>query len=180
MCKCPLKFPAGYYWYGGKHKGPGRPPKWVDQLLSKDPSPQTKGRRKQNNVSMPCPGDLTEPVSGPAAEELNEDVSGVEHSTAVLRETLVTEDETDMGMPDVGGGQALDEDGEITPADDHRDEAEGYGRESPDLEGESDEGECLTEELNHFNDEEMLQRDVVKSRTERQEEPYRLQTATCD
>lgn len=31
---CPLDFPAGYYWYGSKRRGPGRPPKWVDQLLS--------------------------------------------------------------------------------------------------------------------------------------------------
>ena len=30
---CPLNFPAGFYWYGGNIKGPGRPPKWVEQLL---------------------------------------------------------------------------------------------------------------------------------------------------
>ena len=33
VCPCPEEFPAGYYWYGGKQKGPGRPPKWVDRLL---------------------------------------------------------------------------------------------------------------------------------------------------
>ena len=33
VCPCPEEFPAGYYWYGGKRKGPGRPPKWVDCLL---------------------------------------------------------------------------------------------------------------------------------------------------
>ena len=33
VCKCPDNFPAGYYWYGGKQKGPGRPPKWVEQFL---------------------------------------------------------------------------------------------------------------------------------------------------
>ena len=31
---CPIDFPAGYYWYGSKRRGPGRPPKWVDSLLS--------------------------------------------------------------------------------------------------------------------------------------------------
>ena len=31
---CPVDFPAGFYWYGGKRKGPGRPPKWVEQLLA--------------------------------------------------------------------------------------------------------------------------------------------------
>ena len=33
VCVCPQEFPAGFYWYGGKRKGPGRPPKWVDCLL---------------------------------------------------------------------------------------------------------------------------------------------------
>ena len=32
--QCPINFPAGFYWYGGKSKGPGRPPKWVEQLLA--------------------------------------------------------------------------------------------------------------------------------------------------
>ena len=31
---CPPEFPAGYFWYGNKRHGPGRPPKWVDQLLT--------------------------------------------------------------------------------------------------------------------------------------------------
>ena len=30
---CPPAFPAGYYWYRDKRLQPGRPPKWVDQLL---------------------------------------------------------------------------------------------------------------------------------------------------
>ena len=30
----PSGFPAGYYWYGTRCSGPGRPLKWVDQLLS--------------------------------------------------------------------------------------------------------------------------------------------------
>lgn len=33
VCRCPAEFPAGYYWYGGKRRGPGRPPRWVDRLL---------------------------------------------------------------------------------------------------------------------------------------------------
>ena len=31
---CPAEFPAGYYWYGKKKQSPGRPAKWVEQLLS--------------------------------------------------------------------------------------------------------------------------------------------------
>ena len=31
---CPAEFPAGYFWYGDRRRKPGRPPKWVDSLLS--------------------------------------------------------------------------------------------------------------------------------------------------
>ena len=33
VCLCPHEFPLGFYWYGGRCRGPGRPPKWVDRLL---------------------------------------------------------------------------------------------------------------------------------------------------
>ena len=29
----PNEFPAVYLWYGGKRKGKGKPPKWVEKLL---------------------------------------------------------------------------------------------------------------------------------------------------
>lgn len=32
VCCCPQDFPAGYYWYGGRRRGPGHPPKWVDKM----------------------------------------------------------------------------------------------------------------------------------------------------
>ena len=35
---CPPDFPAGFYWYGGKRRGPGRPPKWVSALLNQEES----------------------------------------------------------------------------------------------------------------------------------------------
>ena len=31
---CPRGFTAGYYWYGSKRKGPGRPPRWVRDVLA--------------------------------------------------------------------------------------------------------------------------------------------------
>ena len=34
VTRCPSGFPAGYYWYGTRRSSPGRPPKWVDRLLS--------------------------------------------------------------------------------------------------------------------------------------------------
>ena len=33
VCPCPTGFPAGYYWYGPKQKGPGHPPKWIEMLF---------------------------------------------------------------------------------------------------------------------------------------------------
>ena len=33
---CAPGLPAGWYWYGDRRSGPGRPPKWVDRLLSSD------------------------------------------------------------------------------------------------------------------------------------------------
>ena len=36
--RCPEEFPAGFYWYGNKRRGPGRPPKWVDRLLRSGPT----------------------------------------------------------------------------------------------------------------------------------------------
>ena len=33
---CPMNFSAGYYWYGSKKAGLGRPPKWVDRLMATD------------------------------------------------------------------------------------------------------------------------------------------------
>ncbi len=34
---CPSEFPPGYYWYGAKRHSPGRPPRWVQQLLDGEP-----------------------------------------------------------------------------------------------------------------------------------------------
>lgn len=39
---CPLNFPAGYHWYGNKRTSPGRPPKWVDQLLARSDGSDTE------------------------------------------------------------------------------------------------------------------------------------------
>ena len=35
---CPADFPAGYFWYGGRRRGPGRPPKWLDRFLQYGPT----------------------------------------------------------------------------------------------------------------------------------------------
>ena len=33
MSPCPVSFPAGYYWCGGRKQGPGHPPKWLERIL---------------------------------------------------------------------------------------------------------------------------------------------------
>ena len=32
VTRCPRNFPSGYYWYGSRRQGPGRPPKWLVTL----------------------------------------------------------------------------------------------------------------------------------------------------
>ena len=45
MKACPINFPSGFYWYGGKRRGPGRPPKLVisilDEHMTGDASPSS-------------------------------------------------------------------------------------------------------------------------------------------
>ena len=35
---CPDGFTAGFYWYGGKGRGPGCPPRWLETVLRDDQS----------------------------------------------------------------------------------------------------------------------------------------------
>ena len=45
VTRCPPNFPAGYYWYGERRYGPGRPPKWIDRLIPvcEEPLPEAAG-----------------------------------------------------------------------------------------------------------------------------------------
>ena len=36
LTPCPDSFQAGYYWYGDKRTGPGKPPKWIDNPMPED------------------------------------------------------------------------------------------------------------------------------------------------
>ena len=44
---CP-DIPAGFYWYGGKRSGPGRPPKWTSNIAEKGKAKQQKRLGQQN------------------------------------------------------------------------------------------------------------------------------------
>ena len=56
ICPCPAEFPTGYFWYGSRRKGSGRPPRWVDRLLSAGP---TCGQDKEEDHG----------VNGPTSQE---------------------------------------------------------------------------------------------------------------
>lgn len=52
---CPEGFTPGYYWYGGRRRGPGRPPKCVEAVLAGDTSDQNTPSSESNS------GEGTEP-----------------------------------------------------------------------------------------------------------------------
>ena len=76
--RCRDEFPAGYYWYSGKSKGTGTPPKWVENLLNQSESSKT-GENEASEISQ--------------SEEQNDIVSGDE-----VDEEQDTEPETDTGQ----------------------------------------------------------------------------------
>ena len=47
VCPCPSKLPAGFYWYGGNRRSPGKVPKWLHQVLG-SPSAQTEVEEEEN------------------------------------------------------------------------------------------------------------------------------------
>ena len=38
VCPCPPKWPTGFYWYGGNKLSRGGVPKWLEKLLSREPT----------------------------------------------------------------------------------------------------------------------------------------------
>ena len=55
VTRCPSQFPAGYYWYGDKSRGPGRPPKWVTELLTTDKD----AKRSESQPEKPEPSPMS-------------------------------------------------------------------------------------------------------------------------
>ena len=54
---CPPNFPVGFVWYGGKRRGPGRPPKWVEQALNDTTLEETNENGNDSRALTPQ-GDL--------------------------------------------------------------------------------------------------------------------------
>ena len=55
---CPEGFTPGYYWYGGRRCGPGRPPRWVEAVLAGEDTPN-QNTHLQNRTVMWEPRRLT-------------------------------------------------------------------------------------------------------------------------
>jgi len=53
---CPPGFPAGFYWYGAKRKGPGRPPRWVEDVLAGCEMSTPRSRQTNDSAADPGPG----------------------------------------------------------------------------------------------------------------------------
>ena len=131
VCACPTDFPAGYYWYGGKRKGPGRPPKWVDQFLSVQDSAQCPDRTEHGgNVdkTMPVVEDVDQGATLPRRSdrtELTEETDSSEDNNGdsmgqcsdeveQLSTTSALEMNANMSIPRHGDGQELTLDEETT------------------------------------------------------------------
>lgn len=76
ICLCPQFFRAGFFWYGGRRRGPGRPPRWVEQLLrsgtQQGPDEPSNGDHQVHEAPMQthpqtADSDLLQPQGVPAA-----------------------------------------------------------------------------------------------------------------
>ena len=105
VCPCPPLLPAGFYWYGGNRKSPGRVPQWLQQLLSRprdvhgqergQPGPDLEegspGEQSTPDLSLNHQGDICT-----SAEPLDEPLE--EHSSH-LRTTLDVDGDTEPEEP---------------------------------------------------------------------------------
>ncbi len=89
VAPCPTGFPSGYYWYGIRRHSPGRPPKWVQNLLQDD-GPE--------EVPMSGAGEEGEPSEGDPRVGDNEADTGAEGDS----EEVVSLD------PDLASGEDRD------------------------------------------------------------------------
>lgn len=68
---CPEGFPPGYYWYGSRRVGPGRPPKWVQKVLSS--TPDSYDLPDENSPDVPAEDEvLTPDQESPQADSTEE------------------------------------------------------------------------------------------------------------
>ena len=85
VCRIPNSFPAGYYWYGGRCSGPGRPPKWVEKFLETGhPSAQSHigDSQEYEDPALERNDDTQKEEEVPAVEGENDTLGEEDDSTA--------------------------------------------------------------------------------------------------
>ena len=91
---CPSEFPPGYYWYGTKRHSPGRPPKWVQQLLAGDVNKSdTESDVEDEEIRKSSAAEVdsdSESIEPPNLE--NESDSEDDHGIELVTETLRSAD----------------------------------------------------------------------------------------
>jgi len=87
---CPAAFPAGFYWYGGRQKGLGNVPQWVQNLLSDaNGSPDNNSVLEDNEPpSEQLPEDV---VNETASKHVIDDESNESDSVVVESESTGTQ-----------------------------------------------------------------------------------------
>ena len=69
---CPDALLAGYYWYGNKRKGPGRPPKWVEKILSDRDKEENNKFLEESECSMASIADVEPSVESTVPNKFTE------------------------------------------------------------------------------------------------------------
>ena len=81
---CQKEFSAGYFWYGGKCKGRGKPPKWIEKLLQ-EPS-REEGLEPQEEKDIESDSEATREIDVSQVEPGNGDALVEPEPVGVIKE----------------------------------------------------------------------------------------------
>ena len=105
---CPDGFPSGYYWYEGKRQGPGRPPRWVQTILSGDTTqPDDDSRIEDDAIVEPSIDD--DPATSLDVREKPQDLNTDSDSLADAVQCAGTDTEMDQVTDDECNAAGADE-----------------------------------------------------------------------
>ena len=82
---CPPNFPATFYWYGGRRHGPGRPPRWVSELLD---APLTSAGA--DSIDVATDGETTTPEPAKSSDTSTNDCTVTANTSPTFGMNLVT------------------------------------------------------------------------------------------
>ena len=82
---CPIGFTPGYYWYGGRRCGPGRPPKWVEAIITEEGPDTDKGTEPAEALHSLTDDSLVETPFPESDQHLAEDVTAEREDVSSTR-----------------------------------------------------------------------------------------------